>query len=482
MAFPTIPTAGASTVLFTETASAGTTHTFPSLTTLGNANGDLLIAFIVLYQASATGNAFGTWGGSFTEFGDSSSATNPSIAMGAAYKISDGTETGTFTVVSTISGRAAMCLMSVKNWHGTTIPEVAFSGATVTTAQDPPNLDPGGWAAEDTLWIVVAGGGQTSLTGSWGGITSAPASYTNYAEGAIAGGDAIGACQIAVAFQGVNAAAENPGSFTTDTSPEIERAATIAVRPAGATVVSDTDSAAASESGPGPAIPSTDSVAATDALTTLTAAATGTDSAALSEGVPLVNLTATDSAAVTDQNGTVTAILGITDSDSATVSEASILDLTGADSITYTEPGSVTAAGNGTDSAGLSEAYGLGLDSSDSAVFSESGSVQVTGGGTVDKTDTDSATVSESGSVTAASTDTDSMTLTEIVSLAITLVDTDSIVLTDAGTVAVVVGEALYEDGGTATPGGSGGGAGPGVSGSGSSGGHGGSLVVVADG
>jgi hypothetical protein len=232
VAFPTIPTAGANTLLFTETASAGTTHTFPSLTTLDNASGDLLIAAIVLYQASATGNTFGTWGGSFTEFGDSSSATNPSIAMGAAYKIATGSETGTFTVVSSISGRAAMCLMSVKNWHGTTPPEVAFSAATTTTAPDPPNLDPGGWAAEDNLWIAVAGGGQTSLTGSWTGLGSEPTNYTGYAEGAIAGGDVIGACQIAVAFRGLNASAEDPGAFTTDTSPEIERAATIAVRPA----------------------------------------------------------------------------------------------------------------------------------------------------------------------------------------------------------------------------------------------------------
>jgi hypothetical protein len=232
VAFPTIPTAGANTLLFSVTSTAGTTHTSPSLTTLDNAAGDLLIWAIVLYQASATGNTFGTWGGSFSEFGDSSSATNPSMAMGCAYKISDGTETGTITVTSSISGRAAGALMSVKNWHGTTPPEAAFSAATSTTAQDPPNLDPAGWGAEDTLWIAVAAGGQTSLTGSWGGITSAPADYTNYGESAISGGDVVGACQIAVAFRGLNASAENPGSFTTDTSPEIERAATIAVRPA----------------------------------------------------------------------------------------------------------------------------------------------------------------------------------------------------------------------------------------------------------
>jgi hypothetical protein len=231
MAFPTIPTTGANTLIPSVQGTATTTHTFGSLTTLDNAAGDLLIAVIVLYQASATGNVFSAWGGGFSEFGDSSSAVNPSMAMGCAYKISDGTETGTFTVTSSISGRSAMFLMSVKNWHGTTIPVSAFSAETATTAQDPPNLDPAGWGAEDTLWIAVAAGGQTSLTGSWGGITSAPASYTDYAESSIAGGDVIGACQIAVAFRGLNASAENPGSFTTDTSPEIERAATIAVRP-----------------------------------------------------------------------------------------------------------------------------------------------------------------------------------------------------------------------------------------------------------
>jgi hypothetical protein len=231
MAFPTIPTTGANTLIASVQGTATTTHTFASLTTLDNAAGDLLIAVIVLYQASATGNAFSSWGAGFTEFGDSASAVNPSMAMGCAYLISNGTETGTFTVTSSISGRSAMFLMSVKNWHGTTIPEVAFSAETATTAQDPPNLDPAGWGAEDTLWIAVAAGGQTSLTGSWGGITSAPASYTDYAESSIAGGDVIGACQIAVAFRGNNVSAENPGSFTTDTSPEIERAATIAVRP-----------------------------------------------------------------------------------------------------------------------------------------------------------------------------------------------------------------------------------------------------------
>jgi hypothetical protein len=155
------------------------------------------------------------------------------MAMGCAYLISAGSETGTFTVTSTISGRAAMVLMSVKAWHGTTPPEVAFSAISTATAPDPPSLDPS-WsaAAEDHLWIAVAGAGQTSLTGTWTGLVSAPASYTDYAMTSIAGGDVIGACQTAVAFRQLAASSTDPGAFTTDTSPEIERAATIAVRPA----------------------------------------------------------------------------------------------------------------------------------------------------------------------------------------------------------------------------------------------------------
>jgi hypothetical protein len=232
MAFPTIPTTGANTVLTSVTSTAGTTHTFPSLTTLDNANGDLLIAIVVLYQASATANAFGSWGGGFTEFpsGDAGTATNPSIAMACAYKFSDGTETGTFTVTSTISGRAAMVLLSVKAAHASTVPEVVFSAISTATAPDPPSLNPSGWDVEDTLWIAVAGAGQTSLTGSWGGLTSAPSSYGDYAESSIAGGDVVGAVQAAVAFRQLNGTSDDPGAFTTDTSPEIERAATIAVR------------------------------------------------------------------------------------------------------------------------------------------------------------------------------------------------------------------------------------------------------------
>lgn len=231
MAFPTVPTAGANTLIDGVNGTAGTTHTFPSLTTLDNASGDLLIAIISLYQASATANGFGTWGAGFTEFGDASNTTNPSISMGCAYKFSDGTETGTFTVASTISGRSAVHLLSIKGAHLTTPPEVAFSSTSTATAQDPPSLDPAGWGAEDTLWIAVGGGGETSLTGTWTGIASAPANYTGFDASAISGGDVVGAVQQAVAFRQLNAASEDPGAFTTDTSPEIERAATIAVRP-----------------------------------------------------------------------------------------------------------------------------------------------------------------------------------------------------------------------------------------------------------
>jgi len=53
MAFPTIPTAAANTLLSSATTTASTTHTFPSLTTLAPAAGDLIIAIIVQYQGGA---------------------------------------------------------------------------------------------------------------------------------------------------------------------------------------------------------------------------------------------------------------------------------------------------------------------------------------------------------------------------------------------------------------------------------------------
>jgi hypothetical protein len=231
--FPTVPTAGANTLLPSSQATATTTHTFPDLTTLDNAAGDLLLAIICKYDGASTDAEFSSWGGGFTEFVDrAQNGTNVPGAIGAAYKFSDGTETGTFTVTSAGSHRSAMFLLSIKGAHATTPPEATTRATGTTAAADPAALDPAGWVAEDTLWIAVANNDETSLTGSFTGITAAPTNYTGYVDSGIIGGDVIGALEGAVAFRQLNASSEDVGGFTLDVGAAANSALLIAVRPA----------------------------------------------------------------------------------------------------------------------------------------------------------------------------------------------------------------------------------------------------------
>ena len=122
MPFPTIPTAGAGRVLTTNQTGTSQTRTFPDLGSLTKNAGDLLIAVIVAYQSSTTNAQFSSWGGGFTEFHDSGTGTT--LAIGAAYKWSTGSETGTFTVTqaATVTGDASMMLLSIPGAHLTTPP------------------------------------------------------------------------------------------------------------------------------------------------------------------------------------------------------------------------------------------------------------------------------------------------------------------------------------------------------------------------
>ena len=137
---------------------------------------------IVKYDGNSTNAEFSSWGGGFTEFVDQAawSRTVPG-AIGAAYKLdATGSETGTFTVTSAGSGRSVMFLMAIPGAHTTTPPEATARATGTTAAADPAALNPTGWDAEDTLWIAVANNDETSLTGSFTGITAAPTNYTGY--------------------------------------------------------------------------------------------------------------------------------------------------------------------------------------------------------------------------------------------------------------------------------------------------------------
>lgn len=232
MAFPTIPTAAASRVLVNTQANTTATRTFPSLTGLTKNAGDLLIAICVVYQSSAAAGAvFSGWTGGFTEFLDVGGSTS-NMSIGAAYKWSDGTESGTIAVTqaATVVGHAAMILLSIPEAHLSTPPEGGTIVNGTAAAANIAALNPSGWDSEDTLWIAVAGVGETGTGGAFDGLSAAPANYNNYAETGISA-DAVGGVEAAVAFRQLAAASDDPGTFTVDVSNARNSAVLLAVRP-----------------------------------------------------------------------------------------------------------------------------------------------------------------------------------------------------------------------------------------------------------
>ena len=229
MAFPTIPTVAAGRVVTGVDTVGGATKTFPSLTGLTKNAGDLLIAICLEYDGNSTNAEFSAWGASFLEFGDF--ATTTTLSIGCAYKFSTGSETGTFTVTTADASTndSAFFLLSIEGAHATAPPESGGYGSGANANADAGDLA-ASWGADDTLWIAVAGCGETATGGSFTGMASAPASYTDYAETGISA-DVVGGIEGAVAFRQLNAASEDPGTFTNDVSNSRWGACTIAIRP-----------------------------------------------------------------------------------------------------------------------------------------------------------------------------------------------------------------------------------------------------------
>ena len=231
MTFPAIPLAADGRVLTNVQANTTATRTFPSLTGLTKNSGDLLIAICVAYQTSTgTNAAFSGWTGSFNEFHDS--ATSTTMAIGMAYKWSTGSETGTIAVTQagTITGSAAMILLSIPGAHASTPPE-AGGRASGTGASNPTSLDPSGWGTEDTLWMVVRGSGETGTGGTFTGLGNPDSNYGSSAQTGISN-DAVGGVEAGVAFRQLNASSVDPGAGTADTSNARDAAVVVAVRPA----------------------------------------------------------------------------------------------------------------------------------------------------------------------------------------------------------------------------------------------------------
>lgn len=226
MSFPVIETADTKNGTVVSNSSSWTL-TYPT----NLASGDLILAFVATdgspsYSFPAgwvlvNGNVVGNGG---------------AVQGQVAKKLSDGTETGTFTLTLGASEQGAWRIFRITGWEGTlgttwdntnaasgsvTIARVSAGGASSTP--DPPNLDPLNWATEDTLWIA------TCMVDTSRTISVYPLADNNTADvSGGAGGATLGLCTLNDAVS-----SKDPGTFTISTSDDWG-AATVAVRPAAA--------------------------------------------------------------------------------------------------------------------------------------------------------------------------------------------------------------------------------------------------------
>ena len=141
------------------------------------------------------------------------------------YKIADGTEGTTMSVTTDASEQSAHVTYRITSWHGTTAPEAPAVATGTSTTPNPPSLTPS-WGALDTLWFACATTANSDRT-----FSVDPTSYVSGTTATTATGTA-GAI-IRVVRRELNAATDNPDTFTIDSSSGWD-ADTVAVRPAGA--------------------------------------------------------------------------------------------------------------------------------------------------------------------------------------------------------------------------------------------------------
>lgn len=193
---------------------AGTAHAIGMPATV-NA-GDLLLASIGFFTAG-TVTVPANWNQlHFTNASD--------CILANYYKIAVGNEDGTTVdFVSTGNTKAVAHVARISAWHGTTPPEVGTASTGSSTTPDPPTLTPS-WGAADTLWLARA---SVRAIVAFSGY---PANYTNGIDDSTG---ATNAGTLASARRELNAATEDPGTFTKN-GTTVWVAQTVAVRPAAA--------------------------------------------------------------------------------------------------------------------------------------------------------------------------------------------------------------------------------------------------------
>ncbi|MHC4621337.1 MAG: hypothetical protein ACYTEQ_26645 [Planctomycetota bacterium] len=148
--------------------------------------------------------------------------------LSAAYRIADGGEGASITVTTSAEQQSAHHTYLISSWHGTTAPEDANADGGSTSSPNPPALNPANWGTEDTLWFAVV---SYDAPGGNGTISAYPTNYTNGTNtesGTGGGAVGIGTCR-----RELNAASEDPSTFTLDDVVGTV-VATVGVRPAAA--------------------------------------------------------------------------------------------------------------------------------------------------------------------------------------------------------------------------------------------------------
>ncbi len=210
MAFPVVETTA------TSLETSGVTNHTVSLPS-GIVSGNLLIV-----NFAVDGNPGVSWPAGWTEiFEVAKSSLN---ALAVAYRKADGTESSTITVTTGASKTSSHTSYRISGAIDPTTqaPEISTGATGASTNPDPDNLTPTG-GAKDYLWLAVHGHNKDANT------TAFPTNYTNgvSTQGGGSTGSAIGSAE-----RNLNAASENPATFTIGAALDWV-AATIAIHPAG---------------------------------------------------------------------------------------------------------------------------------------------------------------------------------------------------------------------------------------------------------
>lgn len=188
-------------------------------------SGHLLIAIITVDGDQNLTVPTLTWPSGWTQL--FAASVNPTGCGGnqcsrfeARYRIADGSEGSTITVMSDNAELSTHRTLRITGHHATASPEASSVATDVSGQADPPSLSPS-WGSDETLWLAVAGSSNHN-----DGFTDCPTNYTDCEISSDLG------TSTAVGRRTLAAASDDPGPFTRNFDSQGWGAATIAIPPA----------------------------------------------------------------------------------------------------------------------------------------------------------------------------------------------------------------------------------------------------------